>query len=170
MLETDKQIYLYRYRLLDPDVDIDIFEASNFELESHNLLCLVWTVIVRAGSCMIHQQADLAEQWVYGLASHEYYLTNLLCLHGNTSLDRRDVRPPHHFCLTCCSSKQLKQLSSGWDDWLEVIFHQVTFAIITRCFTCLGGNNQHDLQKDLQKAAFAKTIIWTSCYNSSWYS
>lgn len=68
MLETDKQIYLYRYRLLDPDVDIDIFEASNFELESHNLLCLVWTVIVRAGSCMIHQQADLAEQWVYGLA------------------------------------------------------------------------------------------------------
>lgn len=77
---------------------------------------------------------------------------------------------PRYFCLTCCSSKEVQQLSSGWDDWLEVIFPQVTFAIITWCFTCLGGNNQHDLQKNPWKAALAKTIIWASYYASSWYS
>lgn len=77
---------------------------------------------------------------------------------------------PHHFCLTCCCSKELQQLSLGWDDWLEVIFHQVTFAIITWCFACSGGNNQHDLQKALRKVALVKTIIWTSYYDCSRYS
>lgn len=42
---------------------------------------------------MIHQHADPAEQGVYGLASSERYLTNVLHLEGYMSLDGRDVRP-----------------------------------------------------------------------------
>lgn len=76
---------------------------------------------------------------------------------------------PCHFCLTSCGSKGLQQLSPDWDDWLEVIFYHVTFAIITWHFACLGGNNQYHLQKALWKVALEKTVIWTSYYNCSCY-